>query len=616
VSVARIIRAIRLIGVILLLSALPSVGHASQWFWQKKNKTQPTPPRSTADTSRTGRVLTTRYRPASPTSSSLARAGLLTSSSLSLTSATLTPADFLTSAPLEPEDNLPYPYWKELQPAIRPSPRSRPLVVYEADRQRTLLFGGFGEGNRYNNETWEFDGRAWKRLDIPSPPTDPGYMMAYDVYRGAAVLYGGRNRDTWEFDGARWNRVKCEHRPPIIGSGAMAYDSTRRVTVLFGGEIAQTGDAVLPPLCAETWLFDGYDWMPADAKGPSARKYHQMVYDSARERFVMFGGFETKPLRDTWELRSAGWRRVETREAPSARRGFALTYDPNGRRTLLFGGSPGGDELWAFDGTQWSLIRAPKAPPYREGAAFVFMPTSRRVLLFGGLSGKLLNDSWAFIAPAATRPVLLPPPAFEEIPREDWVTPAGRLRLSQSVPPILEIPKIGTVADLAETTTVPFREAIAPPGASTTETLPVRPPGQPILPAAPVRTSATEPLAEFHFENVKLAKFTPKPNEIVSFDGYVVNSGSVEARCWIEFWLTPSREPYIRRRLLCRPISVKLEPGQRYSLAGPFRLLDVPLPEGKYYIALEVDHENRVNEQDEENNVFITDALVTIPGNR
>jgi hypothetical protein len=604
VPVARIIRAIRLVGAVLLLSALAGVGHASQWFWQKKAKKQETP-RTTADTSRTGRVLTTRYRPPSPTSSSL-----------SLTSPTLSPADFGTSAPVEPEDDLPYPHWKELQPSASPSPRFRPLMDYEADRQRTLLFGGFGDGNQYSNETWEFDGRTWRRLDIPSPPADPGYMLAYDIYRGAAVLYGGRSRDTWEFDGSRWSRVKCEHRPPIIGSGAMAYDSTRRVTVLFGGEVASTGDSVLPTLCSETWQYDGHDWTKADVKGPSARKYHQMVYDSARERFVLFGGFDTKPLRDTWELRSAGWRRVETRDAPSARRGLALTYDPNGRRTLLFGGLPGGDELWAFDGTQWSQVRAPKAPPYREGAGLVFMPTSRRVLLFGGLSSKLLNDSWVFIAPAATRPVMLPPPAVEEIPREDWLTPAGRIRLSESVPPVLEIPKIGTEADLPDTTGASVPEAMMPTVIPTTKTLPLGPPSQPITAPVAAGTTATEPLAELHFENVKLAKFTPKPNEVISFDGYLVNSGNADARCWVEFWLTPSRDPYIRRRLLCRPTSVKLKAGQRYRLAGPFRLLDAPLPEGKYYVALEVDHQNQVKELDETNNIFITDTLVTVPGSR
>src|SRR5262245_22395743 len=67
---------------------------------------------------------------------------------------------------------------------------------------------------------------------------------------------------------------------------AMAYDSARGVSVLFGG---YTGTQTLD----DTWEWDGNSWTFRTNSGPSASWGHAMVYDSARAVTVLFAEGET-----------------------------------------------------------------------------------------------------------------------------------------------------------------------------------------------------------------------------------------------------------------------------------------------------------------------------------
>lgn len=81
----------------------------------------------------------------------------------------------------------------------------------------------------------------------------------------------------------------------------MAFDSTRGVTVLFGGGVYPSSD--------DTWEWNGTTWSQSLVNGPGARSLHAMTYDSARGVTVFFGGFYDAPFREedqgpfseTWE---------------------------------------------------------------------------------------------------------------------------------------------------------------------------------------------------------------------------------------------------------------------------------------------------------------------------
>ncbi len=76
-----------------------------------------------------------------------------------------------------------------------PTARMAHAVVYDSARGVTVLFGGWHWVPSHLEDlgdTWEWDGNTWtqRATDGPSPRHD--HAMAYDSARGVTVLYGGR----------------------------------------------------------------------------------------------------------------------------------------------------------------------------------------------------------------------------------------------------------------------------------------------------------------------------------------------------------------------------------------------------------------------------------------
>jgi len=140
----------------------------------------------------------------------------------------------------------------------------------------------------------------WKQISSTGPSSRYIHAMAYDSGRGVTVLFGGRDAynlyldDTWEWDGSDWTLVSTTG-PSTRRFHAMAYDSARGVTVLFGGmDYSST--------LGDTWEWDGSDWTLVSTTGPPARRFHAMAYDSARNVTVLFGGNNiANYFGDTWE---------------------------------------------------------------------------------------------------------------------------------------------------------------------------------------------------------------------------------------------------------------------------------------------------------------------------
>jgi hypothetical protein len=193
--------------------------------------------------------------------------------------------------------------WTQRFPSTAPSPRWYCPMAYDSARGVTVLFGGSTGGN----QTWEWDGTNWtQRFPPASPSSRYGHSMAFDSVRGVCVLFGGyssvfppgRRNDTWEWNGTTWTQRFPATPPSPREEQALAYDSARRVTVLFGGLGNQN------QFYADTWEWNGTTWtqrFPAASTSP--RRCHAMAYDSVRGVTVLFGGrFANTFYGDTWEL--------------------------------------------------------------------------------------------------------------------------------------------------------------------------------------------------------------------------------------------------------------------------------------------------------------------------
>ena len=238
-----------------------------------------------------------------------------------------------------------------------PTARSDAAMVYDSRRDRLVIFGGQNPtANRIIpfGDTWEWNGAKWKKASKSGPSKRCFHAMAYDSRRGVTVLYGGypKSNDwtsTWEWDGVKWKEVITEDSPGEKSGHRMVYDPTRGVVVLFGGAKKSRYEN-------ETWLYDGNNWILSEVEDPPARYAHGMCYDSARDVVVVYGGNDRyKPIGDTWEWNGQRWReRVTNYTIP--RHYHSLVFNPVNNKTILYGGSfQNSDPIdtWEWNGEVW-----------------------------------------------------------------------------------------------------------------------------------------------------------------------------------------------------------------------------------------------------------------------
>lgn len=251
-------------------------------------------------------------------------------------------------------------------------------------------------------------GPSWQ--SVPQGNVVPSDRMsaalAYDSNRQRTVLFGGadvnsipRTDTTWEWNGSLWLQRFPANNPPARYAHAMVYDSARQRIVMFGGR--DTSQTELN----DTWEWDGTNWLQATTTmAPSARIHFGMAFDSARQRTVLFGGWSpSTPFGDTWEWDGSSWTQVATTvPGPAARHAHAMVYDQHAQHTLLFGGSnppqSQRNDLWSWDGVAWRQILTAVSPGARHHHALAYDPVHRMTVLQGGahIRGALRDDSWAW----------------------------------------------------------------------------------------------------------------------------------------------------------------------------------------------------------------------------
>jgi cysteine-rich repeat protein len=196
-----------------------------------------------------------------------------------------------------------------------------------------------------------------------------------------------------QFETPRW----FERRTNVTGrsAAAMAYDPARDRVVLFGGfEIYST--------LADTWEWDGGSWSKVSGPSPTARFGAAMAFDG---RGVLLHGGSGQG--DTWRFDGAVWTQVAA-SGPAGRTNHAMAYDSRRKRVVLFGGSPLGgsnafDDTWEWDGTSWTVVNVLVHPPGRIDALMTYDPVHGVVVLAGGSgigtpcsSDAACADTWTF----------------------------------------------------------------------------------------------------------------------------------------------------------------------------------------------------------------------------
>ena len=132
---------------------------------------------------------------------------------------------------------------------------------------------------------------------------------------------------------------------------------------------------------------------------PPARAGHVLTYDAARQRILLFGGFEGSTFyRDIWQLAQGQWTQLAPDTPFEPRTWQTIVFDPTRQNYVMFGGKtaervPFGD-TWLWDGVRWTEY-AGQGPSARSHHTTVFDPHRGVAVLFGGDGqSRLLNDTW------------------------------------------------------------------------------------------------------------------------------------------------------------------------------------------------------------------------------
>jgi hypothetical protein len=236
-----------------------------------------------------------------------------------------------------------------------------------------------------------------------SPSARYQAKMVWDTSIHRAVLFGGATTidagtkvayefdDTWEWTGVRWVQKFPAHSPTSRAAESMVFDSARQRVVVFGGRHGKTN-------LNDTWTYDGNDWTPiTTSPAPFVRELAGAAYDSARDRIVLFGGtlqtysadgrtLTEAPLHDTWEFDGTVWHQILT-DGPAVTKPI-LEYDPVRHQTIMIGYDTAiATVMYAWDpvATKWNQIKPTLLPLCANEGAMTWQGSNNTILFTGGV---------------------------------------------------------------------------------------------------------------------------------------------------------------------------------------------------------------------------------------
>jgi hypothetical protein len=287
------------------------------------------------------------------------------------------------------------------------SPRWGQVAVYDACRDRMVVFGGdgltasdeaeFHGSSGQTNELLALDlgTLAWTVLpatNAPGPRTDLAGIL--DDTRDRLVIVGGRVGfatsidEVWaySFSTATWSQLPSG--PPARHDVPGATDGTRMWVFGGAGNFLQS----LDDLWELDLATDAWRQMPDDGVRPPARTSGALVYRGGA-LYAVGGHDATSVKRDAWryDLAAERWTKLDYEGDPIAAAHFGWTLDDACDRLIL----TAGDNLDNYDvattsalsfgsSPAFSLFATSNLAPPRDHPSMIFDRARRRLVLFGG----------------------------------------------------------------------------------------------------------------------------------------------------------------------------------------------------------------------------------------
>lgn len=258
-------------------------------------------------------------------------------------------------------------------------------MAYDAQSDRIILFLGASfvpPGDLFPlGQTWAYDTNTdtWTNMEPAESPYDLlGARMVYDAESDRMILFGGADVETlqdqpetwaYDYDTNTWAILQPTGEPPAgTNYFNMSYDSAAdRVIIWRRGFNSSTGVAEFK---IGAYDFNSNTWeQKVQDRYPNVYDYSAMVFDPGTGLNILFGGceFGEKPANETWgyDYATNSWTRFLIPTAPSARGWHAMTYDDQAGVIVLYGGGTTRDdftdETWQYDPatSTWSNLSPP-----------------------------------------------------------------------------------------------------------------------------------------------------------------------------------------------------------------------------------------------------------------
>lgn len=334
--------------------------------------------------------------------------------------------------------------WEQLDVPNQPPARKYAAATFDRVRNRMILFGGVatvpGAEDQILRDTWEFDGTTWTKTEEQGPDVVAS-VLVYDGTRDETYLVGMKADSAtvmYRYTRPGWEQLTPATLPVCVSRANAVWQSYEGNVVLYGGACA-TGE-----VSGVTWEWDGETWKAIEGGGSAGRIYgHAMAYDSARGETVLFGGTDIDlgtEVNFTYKYRASKWQGTFTSYSPSARSLFGFASDPDNGAIWLFGGVRGSHDLWKyaygqwtqtfaqdqpgtcaypltvwdtdrkvmvmvcsdasvteFDGTKWKTFSLEtKRPRTSIQASLAYDPTLKKTILYGGYDGNYVDETWTW----------------------------------------------------------------------------------------------------------------------------------------------------------------------------------------------------------------------------
>jgi hypothetical protein len=226
-----------------------------------------------------------------------------------------------------------------------------------------------------------FDPVQGRYLRFPAFSGSHGWQWQREIYMNNSSVW------SYDLDANLWRNLRPYPTVPLAPLRCAAWDAEHEVAVVFGGEGSSAGTLAYDPY-TNTWS----ELKPP--RQPAFRSGGNLAYDSARRLHILFGSqFGDHPETWAYDLKKNEWRELKPESSPPTKENDAvLTYDAvAGVVVAIVKKSEGKDEeakhelqTWAYDAgaNAWKRMNPEREPDRTGNRCRVLMAAPELNLVF------------------------------------------------------------------------------------------------------------------------------------------------------------------------------------------------------------------------------------------